>query len=346
MVPGQQCQHHYYSQSYRVPEVCRRGRAEHDLRLPTRRLISLELGSHPAASNESLIMEELATTYGDLSAETASRHHAAVVCAYVVLLLLSLLSPQVSAQPAGPAQTHAPLPTQSPNALIQPSPTPDQDKLNLEKEKLSREIEKLRIDNENSKRGLVNLLYGNLSILLALALALGGLIKYFKEQKTSLRKREEERFENVVKSLGSQYEQERMSAAVLLPTFLGPEYSRFHEQVFNLAAGHLRTGPASAPSPATKVEIPGLVRRFEFSLSLPSLEDSSMQQDVEALPTQLHPLTQPLANVLCQSYRLIRDARKLDSNDKKAETQRRRQVNAFGVRMDGVELSGEDLRYA
>lgn len=307
--------------------------------------------SRAATCSESLIMEEFATTYRDLPVRKALRHRVAVVWAYVVLLSFSSLIPQVFAQPTEPAQTGSPLPTPSPNALTQLSPTPDQDQVRLEKEKLSHEVEKLRIENENNKRefsirGLVNLFYGNLSILLALALALAGLIKYFKEQKTTLRKREEERFENVVKSLGSQYEQERMSAAVLLPTFLSPEYRRFHEQVFNLAAGHLRMGPTGAPSPATKVEIPSLVRRFEFSVFPSSLEDTSKQQDVESLPTQLRPLTQPLANVLCESYRLIRDGRNLNSDDKEAESKRRRQINAFGVRMDGVDLSGEDLRYA
>jgi uncharacterized protein YjbI with pentapeptide repeats len=234
--------------------------------------------------------------------------------------------------------------------LPEPSPTPDTERILLEKEKL-------RIDNENNKRDLsarsiLNLIYGNLSVLLALMLALGGLIKYFKEQKTIRRKREEERFENIVKSLGGEHEQERISAAVLLPTFLSTEYSRFHEQVFNLAAGHLRMGRAEPDgTPIMKVELPGNVNSVEMRFHKEPLEYSSedspampVREQRELLPLP-HPLTQTLANVLCDSYRIIRDTLKLASKDVESQIARRRHLNAFGVRMEAVELSGVDLEW-
>ncbi|MDQ3816256.1 MAG: pentapeptide repeat-containing protein [Acidobacteriota bacterium] len=245
----------------------------------------------------------------------------------------------------------------------------EKQKLRFENEKLSLENDKLTLENENNKReffsvrGLRNLLYsGNLSIILGLALALGGGYKYFKEQKTIRRKREEERFEGVVKSLGSQYPQERISAAVLLLTFLDPknrEYRRFHEQVFNLAAGHLRMRTADAASrPSTKIEIPGSVQKLEMYAhseveSLPKSADAPITEmsplppsrDNMALQRLPDPLTQPLANVLSESYRSIRDALKLKSEDEKPEVVRRR-LNGAGVRLEGVDLSGTDLRFA
>jgi hypothetical protein len=59
----------------------------------------------------------------------------------------------------------------------------DQGRLTLEKEKLDLELEKLRIENANSqrslttRRGWLNLLYGNVSVIVAIVL---GLIGFFR----------------------------------------------------------------------------------------------------------------------------------------------------------------------
>jgi hypothetical protein len=186
-------------------------------------------------------MEELFATMREGHAKRSRSRYAAFAwaCVFLLLCLLSLL----------PASAQTPSPS--------PSPTPDSlriklenEKLGLENTKLGLENEKLTLENEYNKRelslrGLGNWLYVNIPVFLALLVAGGGLYKYFDERKKTRLNREEERFEGVVKSLGSQYEQERISAAVLLFTFLDPKnrkYRRFHEQVFNLAAGHLRKG--------------------------------------------------------------------------------------------------------
>src|SRR5262249_26782556 len=116
----------------------------------------------------------------------------------------------------------------------------------LETDKLKLELEKLRIENANgdrdltTTRGWLNLLYANVPVLLAILLGFAGLFRYLRERREELRKREDERFEEVVKGLGSEVIQQRVSAAMLLPTFLRRGYERFYLQVFNLAAGNLR----------------------------------------------------------------------------------------------------------
>lgn len=294
-----------------------------------------------------------ATTAVDRRAEVIPPRRATRLRTCVVLLCLLAFASNGADRAFGQNTTQGPtpLPPSSTLATAQASPTPDPERLKLEKDKLRLETEKLSIENENNKhdfsprRLLGNILYGNLAFLLGFLLALGGLIKYFWELRTTRRKRDEERFENVVKSLGSQYEQERISAAVLLPTFLEPEYSRFHVQVFNLAAGHLRMGSAGgAPASVSKIEIPGTVRSLTVSLAddaLPVSSPPALAPGADASTTLPHPLTQPLATVLCRSYWLIREAGTISS-----EAARRRQLNAFGVHMEGVELSGVDLRHA
>lgn len=309
-------------------------------------------------------MEELfATTCAKSGNGRAHARRAAFVCSCAVLLSF-LFSPHTPAQPAVVAQGTTTAPSSS--------PTPDplnvrlqNEKLSLENKKLSLENQKLELENEHNKRelswrGLGNWLYVNLPGFLALLVA-GGLYRYFYERRKTRLSREEERFEGVVKSLGSQYEQERISAAVLLHTFLDPKnrkYRRFHEQVFNLAAGHLRKGPSdAAASTSTKIEIPGVLQEGRVSFyvastpsSPPAKPDTPPDEtppppDDDASRTLPDPLTQPLASVLCRSYRILRDTMKLKSEDEKSEAVRR-WLNAAGVQLEGVDLSGIDLRYA
>jgi hypothetical protein len=131
-----------------------------------------------------------------------------------------------------------------------------------------------------------------------------------RERREELLKREDERFEDVVKGLGSEQEQQRVSSAVLLPTFLRKGYERFYLQVFNLAAGNLRTHDEPGP----KLISPG-------------------------------PLARALISVFRESYARARDALKEDpkiSNDVRTG----RYLNAAGVRLGRAFLAGADFRDA
>jgi hypothetical protein len=149
---------------------------------------------------------------------------------------------------------------QSKAASTMPSPvagqlSQDPVKSELEREKLKLEVDKLRIDNANAERSLtttrgwLNLLYGNVSVIVAVVLGFWGLFRYIRERHEELLKREDERFEEVVRGLGSETDQQRVSSAVLLPTFLRKGYERFYLQVFNLAAGNLRASTSNQSAP-------------------------------------------------------------------------------------------------
>ena len=110
-----------------------------------------------------------------------------------------------------------------------------------ERGRLVRTCFTVSLDRDTSHRAWVlNLLYGNVSVTVAIALGFVGLFRYLRERREELVKREDERFEEVVKGLGGELDQQRVSSAVLLPTFLRKGYERFYIQVFNLAAGNLR----------------------------------------------------------------------------------------------------------
>lgn len=295
--------------------------------------------------------------------------------ACVLLLSLATLGPEVFAQPVATDANRA---TQVP--FSQPSPTVDpeqvrlqKERLQLERDKLQLEIDKLRIENlnnvrdPNTGRGWWNLIFLNLTFVTTVALVAGGLVSYFQKRSAELRSREEERFEGVVRSLGSERVEERISAAVLLSTFLSPQYARFHEQVFNLAAGHLRsvTNDQYAVSRVAKVELPTTLARVDPTLEIPcempmsssiskvvcvqpsevSQEPIMLNRDLNVVQPDPSPLAQSLANVLTKSYSMARDARrKKVGSDPTVFTSQ--YLNAASVQLDGTYLANADLRNA
>jgi hypothetical protein len=188
----------------------------------------------------------------------------------------------------------------------------DSEKQQLEKTKLTYEIKKLDIENKNAERNIVNLIYSNISIILTIFLGFIGLLKYLKERHDELVKREDERFEEVAKGLGSEQDQQRVSSAVLLPTFLRKGYERFYLQVFNLAAGNLR----------------------------PHVEGLSKDTPFSPLP-----LTQALTSVFRESFPRARDTLRAQAKDEKDQSTGR-YLNAGGVQLDRAFLAGADLRDA
>jgi uncharacterized protein YjbI with pentapeptide repeats len=164
----------------------------------------------------------------------AGRYHTRVL----FLLIICFATPALS-QVDSPRPEVVRRPAQSPAC----SPQEDPEKANLEKEKLSKEVEKLTLENENARHNFQNLFFENVSVIVAIFLGFFSLLKYLNGRRAELRRREEERFEQIVKGVGSGNLEERISSAVLLPTFLAKSYRRFFVQVFNLAAGNLRLKP-------------------------------------------------------------------------------------------------------
>jgi uncharacterized protein YjbI with pentapeptide repeats len=189
----------------------------------------------------------------------------------------------------------------------------------LEQEKLRGEIEKLSLENRNNRRSVPNFLYSNASVLVAIILGFLSFIRYLQSRQEELRKREDERFEQVVAALGGERDQERVGAAVLLPTFLRSGYERFYVQVFNLAAGNLRALPAPR------------VRNSAAAVVAPQLSGESVTA-----------LRQALVTVFQDAYPLARKtlARPVQHR------QTRQYLNAEGVRLDGAFLASVELQTA
>ena len=122
-----------------------------------------------------------------------------------VLIVLVITPVPAQAQEPPPSQQQLP-PNESP---------PDSPVRQLEFEKLQLELEKLQTENRNNERNLssgrgwLNLFFSNVTILVAILFGFIGFLKYLGQRTDELRRREEERFEGVVKSLGGEREQEQ-----------------------------------------------------------------------------------------------------------------------------------------
>ena len=151
-------------------------------------------------------------------------------------------------------------------ATVQATPTVDATVTELNKEKLAQEVQQLKSQNEPT---FFDWLRGNVSILLLGLGALAGFLRWLadrrdaqnkeledrkaererrdeeqqrwlKDQETEREKRAEERFQSAVEGLGSEREEARIGAAILLRTFLRPGYEQFYIQTFDLAVANLR----------------------------------------------------------------------------------------------------------
>lgn len=249
----------------------------------------------------------------------------------------------------------------------------ENERLRLEVEKLrtenvyadslaSLQLTKLRLENERADEAWVF----RLPLMLAVAAALGGLFQYLYELHRQGQRRDEERFEELVRALGGEHAQQRVGAAVLLPTFLQQKYKRFHRQVFHLAAGGLRlapstaaasasdgasaakiileiTTPGRAPGPAIPVPVP------VQEVTEPPIVEPAEFKTAEPRPVQRRsqlpePLVQSLVNVFREAYPVARDALRERRDDGSPDTERF--LNASGINLDAAFLANADLEYA
>jgi hypothetical protein len=203
------------------------------------------------------------------------------------------------------------------------------EKLKLELEKIKAETAKIESDISNNERtltslsGWVNLLFGSGSVIVAIVLGFAGLIRYFQERSAERKNREEERFESIIRSLGSEYEQEQIGATALLPTFINKKYERFIGQIFNLTVGNLRRGTSYPndveliePTPE-KLEESEEDKGFDLELieSIPEkLEESEEAEEFNSKTTRndtsySFALTQALTSLFRESYPIARDVK-------------------------------------
>ncbi len=155
----------------------------------------------------------------------------------VSLLALMTWVPVSVAGAQGGARGSAP-----PGAIVvQATPTEDATVTELNKQKLEQEVQQLKEQNEPD---LFGWLRTNAPILFStLVVVIGGLIglfRWFGDRRSEREKRAEERFQSVVTGLGDEKEGAKIGAAILLRTFLRPDYKQFYTQSFDLAVAHLR----------------------------------------------------------------------------------------------------------
>src|SRR6266699_2059179 len=120
---------------------------------------------------------------------------------------------------------------------VQATPTEDGTVTALNKEKLAQEVQQLKNQNEPE---LLGWLRTNATVLVVVIGGLIGLFRWFGDRRSERERRDEDRFQAVVAALGSDNEDAKVGAAIMLRTFLQPGYERFYRQAFYLAVAHLR----------------------------------------------------------------------------------------------------------
>ena len=253
---------------------------------------------------------------------------AGIAMAGILLLLVLTVWLRVSA-----AGAHERAPELAKRVAVQATPTVDATVTTLNKEKLAQEVQQLKSQNEPT---FFDWLGGNVSILLLGLGALAGFLRWLadrrdaqnkeledrkaererrdeeqqrwlKDQETEREKRAEERFQSAVEGLGSEKEEARVGAAILLRTFLRKGYEQFYIQTFDLAVAYLRLPRTSKPPKDPNTAIP------------------------------LTTLSQSLIVVFKEAFPLARDSH---SSGKEGAMQ---SLDALGVRLDKAYLVGVDL---
>ena len=178
---------------------------------------------------------------------------AGIALAGMLLLLILMVWVPMSAVGADEGASGPATPT---TGTMQATPTVDATMTALNKQKLER-------DNDRSFQAWF--WSSGATLLSTLALVIGGFIGFLRwrvdrreaqdkdrvarqdaqgkelaDRLAEREKRDEERFQSVVEGLGSEREEAKVGAAILLRTFLRPGYEQFYTQTFDLAVAHLR----------------------------------------------------------------------------------------------------------
>jgi uncharacterized protein YjbI with pentapeptide repeats len=123
------------------------------------------------------------------------------------------------------------------------------DKAALETEKLRQEVRQLTLENERLAGSWQA--FSSFATLLTAVVAVAGVFvtiwRQFEERRKDRQQREfesrrrlDEKFTSIVTNLSSENRSLQMSSAVSLLTFLKPEYSAFHEQVYLILLANLK----------------------------------------------------------------------------------------------------------
>ena len=195
---------------------------------------------------------------------------------------------------------------------VQVTPTEDATVTALNKEKLALEVQQMKSQTEPDP---LSWLQTNAAILIStLVVVIGGLIglfRWFGDRVSEREKRVVERFQSAVTALGDEKEGTRIGAAILLRTFLHPDYEQFHTQIFDLVVANLR------------------------------LPRTTHQPEDPTLPQPTTPFSKALITVFKESFPLVRESLKKVNPQFRPES-----LDASQIQLDHAYLSGADLKQA
>ncbi len=194
--------------------------------------------------------------------------------------------------------------------------TPTSTLTELQKVQLIQQIDQQQHTFQN---WLWNLFTSSLATLAVLA---GGLFAFFRwlgDRQDARKKQAEERFKSVVEGLGSESRETRITSAVLLRTFLDPDYKKFYTQVFDLAVANLRSH-----------EYKETISRIISSVKIPESPDS-FSQSLVTLFKGAFPRAREEVKEQLRKQRAQFDPQILD---------------ATGIQLNEAFLFGADLRQA
>ncbi len=234
---------------------------------------------------------------------------------------------------------------------VQATPTEDATVAALNKEKLVQEVQQLKNQNE---AGLPGWFQTNASIFLStLVLVIGGLIGFLRwlaDRRNENKKRGEERFQSAVRGLGDEKEGAKIGAAILLRTFLDPDYEKFHIQTFDLAVANLRLPRTLLPEdPHTPLPLTtlsqALIVVFKEAFPLARNQNKGTPQSLDATAIQLD--NAYLSDVdLVQAWMPRASLRKADLTGAKLTKAKLTEAKLSGADLRGADLKGADLNGA
>ena len=260
-----------------------------------------------------------------------------IVIISVVLLLALLIA--VIALVVGGHQTALPGQATGTEAV---QATPTVDATAVVQDQLKQQDEKLQRDNSFPWTILNTSSVG--SLFLAVAAILGawiGFTQWRGSRKEERRKRDEERFQKVVEGLGSEREEAKVGAAIMLRTFLQKGYEQFHSQTLDLAVGNLQLQHHADQSTSQPPNSLGQVLTAIFTTAQPQSQQQASQNTLQ--PPD--PLSQALITVFKESFPLVREQLR-ERLKKQGSWFSPQLLDATAIQLDKAYLCGCDLKEA
>ena len=254
------------------------------------------------------------------------------IAGILLLLVFTMWIPVSSAGAhAGASGLAAPV-----TITVQVTPTEDATVTALNKEKLTQDVSQQQHTWENwFWSSAAPILSSFFSILIIVTGALIGFRQWRGNQYAEREKRAEELFQKVVEGLGGGKEEAKVGAAIVLRTFLGPDYKQFNRQAFDLAVAHLRL-PRTSDSPEELAPLRQALISI-FTEALPGTRDEWKKEQKKTLAQWPRPMsTSPaLSNTLRWTWPLHR---------RKKELFNPRNLNATRIQLDNAYLWRTDLQ--